>query len=225
MNVRGLVGAAGVMASLLSAQAAAGQTRSDVPARFSIADMPAPGGARTVCLGRHDRGVRVVGCFDVYELHNGGLFDTNKNVKVRQFVWKYTAEARAVGRSTAVTALTAEVRSDAADTYDWAPGGDLPVTGPTALDSAVTVDLVPDSSGGGKPAVVSAKDGWRYNALSGEIVPYLNAHLHSVTWNAAAKHLPDRGDIPQVAGATLWGIPEPAPTAMPAKLRVEAHHR
>jgi hypothetical protein len=154
------------------------------------------------------------------------MFDSNKRVQVRQFVWKYTAEARTTGRSEGVTSLTSEVRSDAGDTYDWAPGAGVSLSHATGLESAVTVDFQADQvSSGSKPAIVGAIDGWRYAALTGEIVPYLTTHSHSVTWNVSSKRPASRSEVPQVAGATLWGVPEPAADVMPAHLQTKAGYR
>jgi hypothetical protein len=165
-----------------------------------------------------------VGCFDVYRVPGEGSFDPTKNVKLRQFLWKYTAEAQ--GGTRRLSSISSEVSSDMGTTYGWNPGTSIQLHGPTALTAAVDLDLQGErDSTTGSFRLSSVSDGWDYQGLPGWIDPRLEDKRFVVRWTAEKGGSPGPGESPQVAGATVWGIAEPAPDVMGAHLKLEVESR
>jgi hypothetical protein len=192
--------------------------------RFTISEVAALPGTRTVCLGQRRGGVRAVGCFDVYRVPGEEPFDPTKKAKLRQFVWKYTAEAESPKNR--FTSLSSEVSSEAGTTYGWNPGASQQLRDSSRLTAAVDVDLLGDrdpSTGNFRLSNVS--DGWDYQGLPGWIDPQLTNNRFAVTWTAGKGEAPPAGEFPQIAGATLWGIPEPAPDVLHTHLKLVAEYR
>ena len=204
-------------------ESAVGQSPPTGAAGSPLSDRPAPSGMRTVCVGRSKNSVRTVGCFDVYSLNIGGVVDPVKRVNLRQYVWKYTAGAQ--GGVRRVVKLTAEVNSDAATIYDWAPGATVHLREPGEIEAGVATDLLADSESGGRPQLKTVTDGWRYRGLAGRFDPRLSDHRFATSWTSPEGQTAPAGEAAQVAGTTIWGASTPAPDLLPARLRVEATYR
>ncbi len=208
---------------LLSLQSASGQGG---PALTEAAAEPSVRpGTRTVCLGQRRDGVRTVGCFDVYRLEIGPIFDPVKNTELSQYVWKWTAEAEG-GEGHRLVRLLAEVNSEAGTTYNWSPGASIEVKEPQMMRASMQTDIVAESAGdGGPPKLADASDGWAYRGLSGWIHPRLEDQRFVTLWLAPDGKTAPRGEAAQVAGATVWGAPAPGPELLPARLRLAVTYR
>jgi hypothetical protein len=214
----------GVLGAMAAPHPASAEGGTAAVRRFTISEVAAPPGTRTVCLGQRRAGVRAVGCFDVYRVPGDGAFDPTKKAKLRQFVWKYTAEAESP--KSRLTSLSSEVSSQAATTYGWNPGASQQLHDAAKLTAAVDLDLLGDRDpSSGALRLSSVQDGWDYMGLPGWIDPQLTNNRFAVTWTAEKGRRPAAGDSPQIAGATLWGTPEPAPDILPSHLKLEAEYR
>jgi hypothetical protein len=192
--------------------------------RFTISEVAAVPGTRTVCLSQRSDRVRMLGCFDVYRVPGDGPFDPTKKAQLRQFVWKYTAEADAPANR--LTRLSSEVSSLDATTYGWDPGGSQQLHDPSKLTAAVELDLRGERDPStGAFQLSNVTDGWDYQGLPGWIDPQLANNRFAVAWTAAKGTRPAAGESPQIAGATLWGVPEPGPDVLRSHLKLVAEYR
>ncbi|HEY3241233.1 MAG TPA: hypothetical protein VGL92_16840, partial [Acidimicrobiia bacterium] len=143
---------------------------------------------------------------------------------LRQYVWKYTAEADG-GDGHGLVKVQAEVNSDAGSTYGWDPGSSIELKEPGMLNAALQTDIVAEHAEGGPPKLGNASDGWTYRGLTGWIHPRLGDHRFATLWLAPKGKTAPKGETAQVAGATVWGAPVPGPELLPARLRVEVIYR
>lgn len=206
----------------LAPQSVSGLERGSHPG--SVSEPPAQAGMRTVCIGQRRDGVRSVGCFDVYRLDIGPIFDPAKNTDLHQYVWKWTAEAEG-GEKRRLVRLGAEVTSDAGTTYNWSPGASIEMSEPGAQKAFMATDIVAESSDGGPPKLSNPTDGYVYQALAGWIDPKLGDRRFATYWTAPQGRTAPRGASAQVAGASVWGAPAPGPELLPARLRIEVIYR